>query len=45
MISFSQSPYRSPRAVEPTDELPRWLVALVLGMILFLQIGLVLLVA
>ncbi len=44
MIPFIQLPCRTTHALEQKTELPSWLVALVLGIILGLQIALLLLV-
>ena len=43
MIPLIQLPYRNSRVLGQQNELPRWLVAVVLGIILCVQIGLLLL--
>jgi len=45
MIRFIQLPYRNAQEFEQQKELPRWLVVLVLGFILCVQIGLLLLIS
>lgn len=45
MMPFIQLPYRSAQAFGDRNELPRWLVALVLALILGLQIGLLLVIS
>ncbi|HTL57281.1 MAG TPA: hypothetical protein VL361_16475 [Candidatus Limnocylindrales bacterium] len=42
MISFIQLPYRKPASTQPPQALKPWVLALILGLILCLQIGLVL---
>ena len=44
MIRFIKLPYRGQQVLGQTNELPRWLVALVLGAILCVQIALLLLI-
>jgi hypothetical protein len=44
MISFIQLPYRKPATIAGPQALKPWVLALILGLILCLQLGLVILV-